>query len=557
MRSKRILCLITALAVSMGVSLGVSANAVDIISEIASETSMQEIYFDWDRSNNEGITWATESQSKTVTLKRNNIIVASSLLSKKLSISNGQISIGAEILGKFSDGEHTFSVILSDSVFDITVNITDNDREITAEKTNFEWDRSNILGITVNTDSKSKKVTVLKDDKIISENFLDANILLGNVTISKNILGKLDDGENKLQLVLDDGIIDINVNITDNKHAQKDITAKNTYFEWDKSSLLGISVDTNSNSKKIGLYKNNELIAENDKLNLYILLGRVGISPKILKTLDVGENLLTLKFDDGQLDIRVNVTDNKNAPKEITAKNTYFEWDKRSLLGISVDTNSNSKNIGLYKNNELIAENDKLNLYILLGKVGISSKILKNLDVGENSLTLKFDDGQLDITVNVTDTRNAVKEEISAEKTFYTWNRGSLSGIEVITNSKSETVAIRRNNRLFAESDGQRLSIENGTISISADILSRLDDGRNDLVLKLEDGDIDITVNVMSSASSGTNTKNNINSNISSRNDSTSFGTGDDYNIIPLILSFIGAGMASVFLLMRKKKMSK
>ena len=557
MKSRKILCLIMAAAVSCGAWSAVPVNAFEVISDIASETSIEKMYFEWDRSSKEGISIDTASVSNTVTLKRNNIVAATSLLSKHLSIEDGKISIGTEILSKFSDGEHDFTVILKDSKFDITINITDNYREVTAKKTDFEWDRSSVLGITVDTDSKSKKVTVLKGDEIISEKLLDASILLGDVMISSAVLKKLDNGQNRLQLVLDDGVVDINVNVTDNKHPQKDITAKNTYFEWDKSNILGISVGTDSRSKNVGLYKNDELIAQGESLDLNILLGKVGISAKVLRTLDVGENLLTLKFDDGQLDIRVNVTDKKNAPKNITADNTVFEWDKKDLIGISVKTNSNSKTVSLYKNNELIAEKEKLNLYILLGKVGISAKILRTLDVGENILTLKFDDGQIDINVNVTDSRNEVKEEISAEKTFFTWQRNSLSGIEVVTNSKSETVAIRRNNRLFAESDGQKLSISNGTVKISSDLLSRLDDGRNTLTLKFEDGEIDITVNVMGSVSSNASTNNNNSSASYLPNSSSSFNTGDNMNLISLIVSLTGVSLISAFLLMRKKKTGK
>ena len=412
------------------------------------------------------------------------------------------------------------------------------------------------MGITVNTDSKSKKVVVLKDDMIISEGLLDAGIILGKVTISKNVLGKLDDGENKLQLVLDDGLIDVNVNVT-NENAEKYVTAKTDYFEWDKSNILGISVDTNSRSKNVSLYKDNEFISENDGLNLYILLGKIGISSKILKTLDVGENVLTLSLDDGTIDILVNVTDKKNAPKEITADNTVFEWDKSNILGISVKTNSESKNVSLYKDDELISENDKLNLYILLGKVGISSKILKTLDIGENKLTLKLDDGEIDITVNVTDKKNEVQEEISAEKTFFTWQRNSLSGIEVVTNSKSKTVAIRQNNRLFAESDGQKLSISDGRINISADLLSRLDDGRNTLTLKLEDGETDIIVNVVNSAVSGTKNNSNINTSSYSSNSYTGFNTGDNMDFISLIVSLAGISLMCAFLLMRKNRAEK
>ena len=556
MKLRKILCLIMAVTVSCGAFSALPAGAVDVISDIASEASIEEVYFDWDKSSDEGISFDTGSLSKNVVLKRNGIIVASSLLSRNLSINDGQVSIGAGILGKFSEGEHTFSVILSDGIFDLTVNITDNEREITAEKTDFEWDRSSLLGITVNTDSKSKKVVVLKDDMIISEGLLDAGIILGKVTISKNVLGKLDDGENKLQLVLDDGLIDVNVNVT-NENAEKYVTAKTDYFEWDKSNILGISVDTNSRSKNINLYKDNEFISENDGLNLYILLGKIGISSKILKTLDVGENVLTLSLDDGTIDILVNVTDKKNAPKEITADNTVFEWDKSNILGISVKTNSESKNVSLYKDDELISENDKLNLYILLGKVGISSKILKTLDIGENKLTLKLDDGEIDITVNVTDKKNEVQEEISAEKTFFTWQRNSLSGIEVVTNSKSKTVAIRQNNRLFAESDGQKLSISDGRINISADLLSRLDDGRNTLTLKLEDGETDIIVNVVNSAVSGTKNNSNINTSSYSSNSYTGFNTGDNMDFISLIVSLAGISLMCAFLLMRKNRAEK
>ena len=290
LKLRKILCLIMAMTVSCGAFSALPAGAVDVISDIASEASIEEVYFDWDKSSDEGISFDTGSLSKNVVLKRNGIIVASSLLSRNLSINDGQVSIGAGILGKFSEGEHTFSVILSDGIFDLTVNITDNEREITAEKTDFEWDRSSLLGITVNTDSKSKKVVVLKDDMIISEGLLDAGIILGKVTISKNVLGKLDDGENKLQLVLDDGLIDVNVNVT-NENAEKYVTAKTDYFEWDKSNILGISVDTNSRSKNVSLYKADPEVAGKLKVNGKYLICGEGESKSALTKLIIDSGL--------------------------------------------------------------------------------------------------------------------------------------------------------------------------------------------------------------------------------------------------------------------------
>ena len=304
-----------------------------------------------------------------------------------------------------------------------------------ADSTEFTWDRSSDIGITIQTNSDSKSFTVKKNGILYSSSLISNNLLIdyGTIYLSNDFLKKLDDGENDITLILKEGNLDIIVNVTDNQTEipveDNQITAKETSFEWDKSDFIGIAVNTNSKSKNVAIAKDGEFFASDDDRGVYITFGRVGITAKILKKLDVGENTLTLTFDDGTLDITVNVTDKKHASDtaEITADKTEFTWDRNSSDSIVINTNSKSESISVRQSGKIFSTSDKENISISDGVVTMKPKFLNKLNDGENELKLIFDDGSITVKINVTGSvENSKNPSVSSRNSDSSSNIGIL-----------------------------------------------------------------------------------------------------------------------------------
>ena len=310
-----------------------------------------------------------------------------------------------------------------------------------ADNTEFTWDRASDTGITIQTNSVSKTITVIKNGIPYSSSLISRNIVIdyGTIYLSRDFLEELDNGENALVFMLKEGNLDITVNITDSQTEmpveENQITAKETVFEWDKSDLIGIAVNTNSNSKNVAITKAGELFASNDDRGVYIVLGRVGITAKILKKLDVGEN----QFDDGTIDITVNVTDKRHSSDtaEITADKTEFTWDRNSSDSISIHTNSKSDSISVRQSGKIFSTSDKKHISVSSGIVTMEPEFLSKLNDGENELKLIFDDGNITVKINVTGSVETSKNSSEASK-----NTGSLSGIGALPDTGSTMTAI-------------------------------------------------------------------------------------------------------------------
>ena len=283
---------------------------------------------------------------------------------------------------------------------------------LTADKTEFTWDRNSNAGITVNTNSDSRAFTLRKDGRIYSSSLVSRSLSIDNgvISIGTDFLKKLDNGENILTFILKEGELDITVNVTDEQTeipvSENRITVKESNFEWDKSDLIGIAVNTDSKSKNVVIEKDGKFIASDDDRGVYITFGRVGITAKILKKLDVGENRLNLMFDDGTADITVNVTDKKNSSNDtkiITADKTEFTWDRNSSDSIEIHTNSKSDSISVRQNGKIFSASDKKNISINDGVVTMKPEFLAKLNDGENELKLIFNDGNITVKIDVTD----------------------------------------------------------------------------------------------------------------------------------------------------------
>ena len=183
---------------------------------------------------------------------------------------------------------------------------------------------------------------------------------------------------------------------------------------------------------------------------------------------------MTLMLREGSVDINITVVDDggeyPSDTEMITADETYFTWDRSDLIGIAVKTSSKSKNVSIIKDGEVIFSNQDKGVYITFGRVGITSPYLNKLANGENNLVFRFDDGDLPVTVNVTDRKNKSGSStggITVDRSVFTWRRNSSDGISIQTNSTSSTASVRKSGMLSLVSKSSSISIENGTVTLT------------------------------------------------------------------------------------------
>ena len=527
--------------------------------------------FDWDRSSGKDIIINTNSSSKEFSVK-SGLVLGTSITNRSLSIDNGIITLGSGFLDRLKDGKNDLEILLKEGKLNISVNVTDSETEnekiIKTDKTDYVWDRSEILGIAVKTNSDSRKVTVIKDGEIIaSDEDNDAYIFAGIVYLTSDLLERLDDGENRLGLVFDDGTVEISVTVTDKRASSDDnaLTADETVFSWERGSSNSIIIQTNSESKHFTVNKNALIIGTsltNEALS--IENGQIVMGPDFLEGLKDGENKLKLVLREGILDISITVINNSSGDSdgknEITADETYFIWDRSEFKGITIKTNSKSMSVDVKKDGKVIFSNDDIGVFLVLGRVGITAKSLRKLDDGENKLVLEFSDGSLPVTIDVTDKKNVSKAEkkLIADKTSFTWKRGSSEGIDIKTNSSSKNASVRRNGRLSVISDKNSITIENGKVTLTPEYIEKLPDGQNELTLIFDDGEVDITVEVIGEESTGSSFGGLHNSSTTGSNTNTGLSgfvpeTGNAAMAAGILLTAVSAGTVFTLAAMKRK----
>jgi len=500
------------------ITINVTNNHPEEVSEV-SETSGEEFVlqadntaFEWDRNGGSDIAIMTNSFSKQIAVK-SGMHYASSLINDSVSINDGQILISADFLKKLDAGENDLYLMLKEGIITVKVVVSDStpqepseEKVITAEETELTWDRSDLIGVSVNTNSDSRNIAITKDGEPFASNKeLGVYVTSGRVGITANILKNLDDGENSLVFEFDDGTITVNIYVTNKKHSEDtELSVGETEFEWSRNSEDGIVIQTNSGSESFTVKKDNRLFASSLlSKDLSIEEGQIYLDAGFLKKLDNGENHLTLMLKEGCVDVTVTVIDDGQEStgdvKEITADETYFTWDRSNLIGIAVKTNSSAGNVVVTKDGQPVFSNKDKGVYITLGRVGITANYLKKLDNGENKLVFEFDDGNLSVTINVTDRKNksGSSSGLTAERSVFTWRRNSSEGISIKTNSVSSTASVRKSGMLSLISKSSSISIQDGTVTLTPEYLSTLSDGKNNLTLVMDDGSIDIIVNVV------------------------------------------------------------
>ena len=420
-------------------------------------------------------------------------------------------------------------------------------KEITADITDIIWDVDSAAGIAIQTNSNSKIVSVSVDGVYLGSN-IESNMLLheGRLTIGKSELVALAHGEHEMQLTFDDGVLMIPFKVVQ----MKDIKAEHTNITWNRSGD-NIIIRTNSESDTVALRIGGGL-AETEKTDgISIENGTVTLSAEFANSvLADGENTLKLLFDDGEIVIYVFVTN--ESQKDIIAEHTNIAWD-RSDDNIIIRTNSESDTVAVRIGGGLAGTEKTDGVSIENGTVTLSSEFANSvLADGENTLNLIFNDGEIEISVFVTD---EAQKDIIAEHTNITWDR-SGDNIIIRTNSESDTVAVRIDGGLAGTEKTDGVSIENGTVTLSSEFAnSVLADGENTLNLIFNDGEIEISVFVTNEkseeSSAEVSDKTSDNEISMPQAEDNPPRTGDSYPVT--VLALITTALFAVVLSARKK----
>ena len=484
--------------------------------------------FIWDRSDENGITLSVSENVRIAVLKEGYHLMAASVINSDFSVADGTAVIGADILNRLSDGVHELSLVsLNETVsFELTVTDTEGigqqkpDFALTADISYITWDKGVPQNITIHTNSQSGTFSLYEEKELLSGSLLQNNLTVenGTITLDSELFSRLPVGEHTLSLHLEDGILPLHLTITshvsssaepENDPSSEASTAEaetssplitgTLEFVWDRSSEDGITLSTVTLSKNFSLYNGYHLLGNSlfHRDDMKISDGILTIGADILRQLAVGTHTLTLSLKEGKVTITVTITDEQGEAGEesflLTADETDFTWDKAQLLGITVKTNSRSHSVALLKDGQMLADKNNLNAYILLGRVGITAKILRELDEGDNELTLQTEDGSLPIHVYVTDKKH---HQITADQTAFTWDRNSKKDISFVTDSTSDSVSVRRTGKLFSTAHADDITLRNGVVTLKAAYLATLYDGQNKLKLTFEDGTLTVTVKV-------------------------------------------------------------
>lgn len=92
--------------------------------------------------------------------------------------------------------------------------------------------------------------------------------------------------------------------------------------------------------------------------------------------------------------------------KEITTETPVITWDKGSPSGIKIRTNSGSVMASVYLDDTYCGSIIESNMIFHEGLLSIGGSELRRMELGTHKLTLTFDDGSVDLTLNITNTEN-------------------------------------------------------------------------------------------------------------------------------------------------------
>ncbi len=274
-------------------------------------------------------------------------------------------------------------------------------KEITADTAEIIWDVDSDSGISIQTNSNSKIVSVSVDGVYLGSN-IESNMIMheGKVSVGKSEIAALSHGRHEMQLAFDDGVLTVSLKVVE----MKDIIAEHTSITWDRSGD-DIIIRTNSESDTVAVRIDGGLAGTEETDGVSIENGTVTLSSEFANSvLADGENTVKLIFDDGETEISVFVTN--ETQNEIIAEHTSITWD-RSGDDIIIRTNSESDTVTVRIDGGLAGTEETDGVSIENGTVTLSSEFANSvLADGGNTVKLIFADGEIEISVFVTNEKN-------------------------------------------------------------------------------------------------------------------------------------------------------
>ena len=95
---------------------------------------------------------------------------------------------------------------------------------------------------------------------------------------------------------------------------QKEISAETPVITWDKSAASGVKIRTNSESIMASVYLDDAYYGSIIESNMVFHEGLLTIGGSELRAMDRGAHKLTLAFDDGSVDLALNITNTQDDP---------------------------------------------------------------------------------------------------------------------------------------------------------------------------------------------------------------------------------------------------
>ena len=374
---------------------------------------------EWDRASAAGLTIKTNSSSDLIDILRDNERLAT-INTEGLTITNGEVSVSAKVLNDIlNDGMNELVLLLTDGHIDITINVTNEMRIISADNTYFRYQQFSEDDIQISTNSESDTVSLYMNGNLTAED--DGKLLYikdGIVFIKHTLLdGILTDGENDMVLSFEDGILNINVNMT---KPPKEITLEEDEYSWKQNDRDGLRIRSNSDSYYVIVSCNGKDLSSYSDTGIVLMNGVITIDPARLKELlKEGSNEMTFTFGDGETSAVINMT---VPEKIITADKKEFSIRPSYKDDTVIHTNSDASTVILNVNGRYLNSEDTDGLSVSSGTVTISSELMLSLlNQGANLLTFEFPDGNISIKANLfedsyTPTSKQGTEESSAEE---------------------------------------------------------------------------------------------------------------------------------------------
>lgn len=193
---------------------------------------------------------------------------------------------------------------------------------------------------------------------------------------------------------------------------QKEITADITDIIWYKDSSSGLKIQTDSDSKIASVFIDEEYLGSNIESNMIFNAGKLAIGKSELLGLETGTHEMKLVFDDGVITIALTIEETRI----ISAEVSDITWD-RSGDSIVIRTNSESDTVEICVGESTSADDSTEGVTFENGTVTLSKELANAiLADGENNVTLVFSDGEIEISIFVTNENSREESSEQSEK---------------------------------------------------------------------------------------------------------------------------------------------